>query len=144
MTSEPEAEEPDDQPRGAFDLNTPYHVTSEGRLGRRVQRQIAALEAEAEEEAWAEEEADRPLPPEVAESLQASHQDAVGLQAAQTAAAARAVDEIADPVIAEQEPTERFVRRGSRHYVQIHRTKLRRVRTRFHYGNPTAVIKVSA
>ena len=46
-----------DEPRGAFDLNTPYQVTSDGRLGRRVQRQIAELETAAEEEAWIEEQA---------------------------------------------------------------------------------------
>ena len=123
VTGEPE--EPDDQPRGAFQLNTAYQVTSDGRLGRQVQRQIAQMEAEAEEEEWLEEEASRPLPPEVAESLQQDHEAHVGLQAAQMAAAARRADDIADAAIAAQEPPRLYVKRGGRHYAPAHKARLK-------------------
>ena len=54
VTGEPEADEEADQPRGSFDLNTPYLLTSDGRLGRAVRRQVAELEAAAEQEEWLE------------------------------------------------------------------------------------------
>lgn len=62
-TSSPE--EPDDQPRGSFEPNVAYFVTSDGRLGKKVQREISQREAELEEEQWLEDEASRPLPEDV-------------------------------------------------------------------------------
>jgi hypothetical protein len=95
-------------------------------LRRKVERQVAELEAENEREEWIEEEvASAELPATIAEELNAEHQRHVGLQAAQLAAAARAADDIADPAIAAAEPPQMFVKRGSRHYVEIHRTKLK-------------------
>jgi hypothetical protein len=123
VTDEPE--EFDDEPRGAFELNAVYRVTDDNRLGRQVQRQIAQLEALAEEKEWIEEEADAPLPPEVAESLQASHQDAVAQQAAQAGADAERADQIADAVIATQEPPQLFVKRGGRHYAPALKARLK-------------------
>jgi hypothetical protein len=128
VTDEPD-QEPDDEPRGGFQLNTPYRVTDDGRLGRihkrRVERQIAELAATAQENEWLEEAASQPLPEEIVRDLEDAHQSDVARQAAQAAATARISDDAADAAIAASEPVRRFVRRGSRHYVEIHRTKLR-------------------
>ena len=101
-------EEPDDQPRGSFEPNVAYHVTSEGRLGRQVHRQIAQMEAQEEEEQWLEDEATQPLPEDVARDLQDAHEAHVAQQAAQAAADARRADQIADAVIAQQQPPPAF------------------------------------
>ena len=124
VTGEPEPEEPNEA-GGFFDLNTPYRVTDDNRLGRRVQRQISEMEAAAQEQEWIEEQMDAPLPPRIAETLQQAHQSHVGLQAAQAAALARAADAVADAAAAASAPRPLYVKRGSRHYVEIHRTKLR-------------------
>ncbi len=112
VTGEPEADEEADQPRGSFDLNTPYLLTSDGRLGRAVRRQVAELEAAAEQEEWLEEQMDSPLPPEIAADLEDEHHKHVGLQAAQLGAAARMSDDIADGAAAAAEPPVLFVKRG--------------------------------
>ncbi len=76
VTGEPEPEEPNEA-GGFFDLNTPYRVTDDNRLGRRVQRQISEMEAAAQEQEWIEEQMDAPLPPQIAETLQQAHQSHV-------------------------------------------------------------------
>ena len=86
--SEPEAEEPANEARGSFELGVLYELTDDGRLGRthrrRVERQLAQLQAEADyQEALEEEAAADELPLEVAESLQEAHQSHVALQTAQ-------------------------------------------------------------
>ena len=128
VTGELEPEE-ENAPRGAFQLNTPYETTPDGRLGRqlrrRIDRQVAALEAEEELTEWIEAESERPLPPEVAESLQAEHEAHVAQQAAEMGAAARMSDAIADAAIAAQEPPELFVKRGGRHYAPAHKARLK-------------------
>ena len=83
------------------------------------------MESADEEEAWIAEQADAPLPEEVAESLQETHESDVARQAAQTAAAARAADDISDSVIADAEPPALFVKRGGRHYAPALKAKLR-------------------
>ena len=127
--AEAEPDEPNEA-RGAFQMGVPYELTDDGRLGRelkrKVQREIAQLELENDfEEQLEEEAANAQLPPEIASDLQASHEDSVAWQKAQMGASASAADQIADAAIAAQEPPELFVKRGSRHYVQIHRTKLK-------------------
>src|SRR5262245_35802169 len=58
VTDLPEGEEPDGPQNAVFQLNTPYQVDGDGRLGhqlqRRVQREIAELEAENAQEEWLE------------------------------------------------------------------------------------------
>ena len=88
-TSEPEAEEPN-EPRGNFETGVIYEMTDDGRLGRtlrrKVQRQVAELEAAAQEDDWIEEQAaTAELPPEIAEGLQAEHERHVDMQKAQLA-----------------------------------------------------------
>ena len=149
VTGEPEEDEEPAGARGAFQTNTLYEVTDDNRLGRavrrRVERQVAELQTANEEADWIEDEAaNTELPPEIARDLQEAHESHVGLQAAQAAADAEGADQIADAVIASQEPPQLFVKRGSRHYVDIHRTKLRRPNP-FSCDNPTAAgIKASA
>ena len=45
VTGDPEAEE--NEPSGAFELNTLYQMTSDGRLGRKLQREVASHFEEA-------------------------------------------------------------------------------------------------
>lgn len=95
VTGEPEAEGPN-EPCGAFQLNTRYQLTSDGRLGRRLQREVAQMEAENEFEGWVEEQMDAPLPPEVAQGLQEEHENSVAFAAAQLAADASRSDAASD------------------------------------------------
>jgi hypothetical protein len=122
-----EAEEPEgpNEARGSFQLGEVYQVTEDNRLGRRVQRQVAEMKAAAEEDAWIEEEANTELPPEIAAGLQQDHESHIAFAAAQAAADAKRADQIADSVAADAEPPQLYVKRGSRHYVEIHRTKLK-------------------
>jgi hypothetical protein len=130
VSDSPEEPEEPNEARGSFEMGVPYELTDDGRLGRqlrrKVERQVAELQAANDyEEQLEEEAANAELPPEVAESLQEAHESHIGLQTAQLAAAARAADDITDAVIAAQEPPQLYVKRGSRHYIQIHRTKLK-------------------
>ena len=77
-----------------------------------MQREISQREAELEEEQWLEDEASQPLPEDVAADLEDQHRAHVAQQAAQAAAEARRADQIADALIAEQEPRELFVKRA--------------------------------
>jgi hypothetical protein len=127
-----EAEEPDDsQPRNVmFKMNELYQVDPDGRLGRqvqrRVQRQISQMEADAQESDWIEDAVNASeLPPEIAEDLQAKHDDAVAFAKAQAQVDANRADELADSIIAEQAPVPLFVRKGSRHYAQANKTRLK-------------------
>jgi hypothetical protein len=124
----PEPEEPN-EPRALFQLNTPYTVTDDNRLGRqvqrRVQREIAELESENNRAEWIEEEAaNAELPAEVAQELEEEHRRHVDLQAAQAAAAARAADGVADGAIAADEVPRMYVKRGGRHYVPADKARL--------------------
>ena len=74
VTALPEDEDEPNEPRGAFELNAIYQLTSDGRLGRRLQREVAQMEAQEAQEEWSEEQMDAPLPPQVAESLQEEHE----------------------------------------------------------------------
>jgi len=128
-TSEPE-EEPANEARGSFQLNTLYEMTDDGRLGRtlrrKVERQVAELEAAAQEDDWIEEQvANAELPPEIAEGLQEEHERHVGLQKAQLAVDARRSDETSDAAAAASEPVQMYVRRGSRHYQPAHKARLK-------------------
>lgn len=125
VTGEPEADQEPGEVHGSYDLNTVYRVTDDDRLGRRLQRQAAKLEAAAEEQEWIEEEADAPLPPEVAEALQDTHAADVARQAAQAGAVARAADDIADAVAAAAEPPTLYVKRGGRHYAPALKARLK-------------------
>jgi hypothetical protein len=128
---EEDDEEPNDGPRNvAFQLNTPYGVDEDGRLTRahrrKVDRQVAELEAKNAQAEWIEDElASAELPPEIAEDLQAKHDDAVAFAKAQAEVDARRADEVADSIIAAQDPPTLFVRRGSRHYAPAHKTRLK-------------------
>ena len=125
IASEVEAEEPN-EPRGMFELNTPYLVTSEGKLGREVRRQAAELTAEAEFEDEIEEqiEAQSELPPAIAASLDDEHRQHVDMQLAQARASAERSDEITDAAIEASQPPQLFVKRG-RNLVEVHRVHLR-------------------
>jgi hypothetical protein len=112
-------------PRGAFQLGELYRVTDDDRLGRRLERQAARMEAAVQEQEWVEEQLDASLPPEIAADLQEDHENAIAFAKAQAAADARRADELADSVIATQDPPTLFVRRGSRHYAQAHKTRLK-------------------
>ena len=105
-----------DEPRGGFELNALYQLTSDGRLGRQVQRQVSQMEAENAEQEWREEEMDAPLPPEIAADLEDAHRQHVDFTAAQAAADARRADTISDGAAADLEPPQLFVKRGGRHY----------------------------
>jgi hypothetical protein len=124
VTGELEAEEPD-EPRGAYELNTPYRVTDDNRLGRRVQRQISEMEAATAEEAWIEEQMDAPLPAEIARDLDAEHGKHVARQAAELGASARVSDAISDGAAADAEPPVLLVRRGVRHYSRADTARLK-------------------
>jgi hypothetical protein len=126
-----EGEEPDIGPRNvAFQLNTPYGVDEDGRLTRahrrKVDREVAELEAKNAEAEWIEEEiSNSELPPEIVADLQAEHENAIAFAKAQAQADANRADEIADSVIATQDPPTLFVKRGSRHYAQALKTRLK-------------------
>jgi hypothetical protein len=129
VTGEPEPEEPN-IPRGNFETGVIYEMTDDGRLGRalrrKVERQVAELEAAAQEAEWIEDElAAAELPPEVADSLQAAHDDAIAFAKAQAEVDARRADEIADAAIAAQEPVQMYVRRGDRHYAPAGSARLK-------------------
>jgi hypothetical protein len=62
VVTEPEAEE-ENEPCGAFELNTAYTLTSDGQLGRALRRQVAQMEAENAEEAWLNQANAAELPP---------------------------------------------------------------------------------
>jgi hypothetical protein len=129
VTGEPEAEEPS-QPRGSFQLNTPYGVDEDGRLTRalrrKVDREVAELEAKNAENEWLEEQvATSELSPELAAALQEEHDAAIGHAKAQAAADANRSDELADSVIAAQEQPTLFVRRGTRHYANALKARLK-------------------
>ena len=124
VTGEPEADEPGDA-RGSYERNTVYRVTDDDRLGRRLQRQAARMEAESAEEEWIEEEAERPLPPEVVEALQETHGSDVARQSAQAAADANRADAISDAVAESLEPPRFLSRRGGRHYAPAHKARLK-------------------
>jgi hypothetical protein len=128
VTSEPEAEEPN-VARGSFQTGVIYEMTEDGRLGRihkrKVERQVAELEAAAQEDEWIEEQLDAPLPPEIAESLQEEHEDAVALAKAQLAADARRSDEASDAAATAAEPPQLYVKRGVRHYAPAHKARLK-------------------
>jgi hypothetical protein len=59
------------------------------------------------------------------------------------AADARRADDTADAAAAAAEPPTLFVKRGSRHYIEIHRTKLKPDEPLFTRIRPTALIKPS-
>ena len=129
VTGEPEAEaEEPNKPRGSFETGVIYEMTDDGRLGRalrrNVQRQVAELEAENEREEWIEAEAaSAELPPTIAESLQAEHENSVALAAAQLAADANRADAVSDAAAAAELPR-MYVRRGSRHYSPADKARL--------------------
>jgi hypothetical protein len=128
VSNEPEPEEPN-VARANFQTGVLYEVTDDNRLGRalrrNVQRQVAELEAAAEEDEWVEEQLDAPLPPQIAESLQEAHEDAVAFAKAQLAADAARSDAASDAAATAAEPPTLFVRRGSRHYAVAHKAKLK-------------------
>ena len=65
------------------------------------------------------------LPPAIAQDLEEEHKRHVGLQVAQAQADARRSDEASDSASAAGVPRPLYVKRGSRHYIEIHRIKLR-------------------
>ena len=104
VTGELEPEE-ENRPRGNFQLGEVYDVTDDGRLGRthrrRVERQLAQLQAENDYQERLEEEASADeLPAEIAEDLEEQHRAHIGLQIAQMDAAARAADAASDAAAA--------------------------------------------
>jgi hypothetical protein len=124
VTDDPEAEE-ENAPRGSFELNAIYQITSDGRLGRRIQRQISEMEAAEAREEWIEEQVNAELPPEIAAALQEEHENAVAYTKAQMAYDAKMSDAITDGAIAAAEVPTLFVRRGSRHYAPVGSTRLK-------------------
>jgi hypothetical protein len=125
VTNEPEEAEEPNEPTGAFQLNTLYQVTSEGRLGRRVQREIQRMEDDEARDEWIEEQMDAPLPPAVAESLQADHERDIEMQRAQAQVDARRSDEASDAAAAAGAVPTLYVRRGSRHYAPALNARLK-------------------
>jgi hypothetical protein len=123
--------QPDDGPRNvAFHLNTPYGVDEDGRLTRahqrKVDREVAELEAKNAQQEWIEDElANSELPPELAADLEDSYRSDIERQRAQAEADARRSDELADAVIAEQAPVQMYVRRGDRHYAPVGTARLK-------------------
>ena len=119
-------------------MNTAYEVTDDDRLGRkvrrRVERQVADLEAANEEQDWIEEEVNSAeLPAEVAENLEEEHRRHVDMQRAQLAVDAQRSDEASDAAAAvAAEPPRLYVKRGSRHYAPGDKAKLHTGRTGFH------------
>jgi hypothetical protein len=69
IIAEPAEADTDPGPRGAFELNTTYAISSDGKLGRRIQREIAELEAMQAETDYDEEQLKAPPPPEVAAAI---------------------------------------------------------------------------
>ena len=124
VSRELEPEEPGEA-RANFQMGEIYRVTDDNRLGRRLQRQVAQMEAATEEQDWIEEQLDAPLPEEVASALQDSYESDVARQAAQAGADARRADELADSVAAEAEPPPLYVKRGSRHYAPAVNARLK-------------------
>jgi hypothetical protein len=126
VTSEPEAEEPN-EPRGSFQTGVIYEMTPDGRLGRalrrKVERQVAELEAAAQENDWIEEQvATAELPPEIAKDLQEEHEAAIAFAKAQAEADARRSDEVSDAAAAEL--PRMYVKRGGRHYAPADKARL--------------------
>jgi hypothetical protein len=122
VTGEPDADEDEpNEPRGSFETGVICEMTPDGRLGRalkrKVERQVAQLEAENAQEEWLEEQvAEAELPPEIAEGLQEEHRRHVGLQAAQLAADASRSDAASDAAEEASAVPRMYVKRGGRHY----------------------------
>jgi hypothetical protein len=120
------AEELDDSPRGSFELNVAYAVTSDNRLGRQVRREMRRIEEETEAELLIEEEAANvQLPEEIASELADEHAQHVARQVAQLGASARMSDAIADAAAEASAPPRLYVKRGGRHYASVDRAKLK-------------------
>ena len=116
--------------RANFSLNETFEVTDDDRLGKRLKskaaRDLARLQANAEEEAELEEEqANDRLPPDVEEDLMDSHREHIERQIAEARFPQERDDAAVDAVIAEQAPQPLYVKRGSRHYVSVDKAKLR-------------------
>jgi hypothetical protein len=125
-----------------FQLNTPYSVADDGRLGRaqrrRVERQVAELQADAEEDEWLEEQvvAAGELPQEIAEDLADTHRKHIEFERAQLAADARRVDAAEQVAIALTAPLKMFVRRGSRHYLPVDKARKLKASEPVYIKNP--------
>ena len=130
VSGEPAAPEEPNVARGNFEMGVAYQVTDDNRLGRvqrrSVDRQIAQMEAQNDYQEQLEEEAAADeLPPEVAESLQASHEDAVAFAKAQAAVDAARADAASDAAAEAAQPPELYVKRGGRHYAPALKARLK-------------------
>jgi hypothetical protein len=130
VTGEPDPDQEPNEARGAFQLNVPYTVTDDNRLGRihkrQVERQVAELQTANEEQDWIEEEVNSAeLPTEVAQDLQAEHERDVDMQRAQMAADTARSDAASDAAAAAGAVPTLYVRRGSRHYAPAATARLK-------------------
>ena len=124
VTGEPEPEEPNEA-GGFFDLNTP--LSSDRRQSTRPQGATSNIR---DGSGGPRTRMDRgtngcAFAPANRGNLATGTSVTRRLQAAQAAALARAADAVADAAAAASAPRPLYVKRGSRHYVEIHRTKLR-------------------
>ena len=86
---EPEAEE---EATANYQLNTVYMMTEDARRGRMLHRQVAQMEAQAEQEEWAIEQLSQPLAPEIADALEDQHVSHIGASKARAQYAAEERD----------------------------------------------------
>ena len=148
VTNEPEEDEEPEGARGSFQMNTLYEVTDDNRLGRRVrgrvERQVAVLQAENEEQDWIEEEVNSAeLPAEVAQDLQAEHERDIDMQRAQAQAdAARAMLR----PMRRQRPRNRlsFMCAGAAGTMHRPSKPALKLANRSSHDNPTAALNTSA
>ena len=88
----------DDEPEAAvegqanFTLGVVYAMTEDGRRGRKLTRQVAELEREAEHRDWVEEQLSTPLRPDIADALEDQNAQRVGRQMAEAETRARWID----------------------------------------------------
>ena len=112
--AKPEEEEPEGpgEPRGSYELNTLYRVTDDNKMGRKLRREVAQLNAQIAEEEWIEEQFNAPLREDIAQDLSEQHAARVALSAAQMESEARMADLTEEAAREFASPTVR-VRRGS-------------------------------
>ena len=84
--------EPDEESNIRFELNTVYAMTSDGRRGRALNRQVAQMEVENERQEWAEDVLDMPLRADIADAVEDQNAASIGRQMAEMETRARWLD----------------------------------------------------
>lgn len=103
IVSGDEPDEAEDAIRANYEIGVTYQMDENGRMGRALHRQVARLEAAAEEQEWAEEQLSEPVAPAIAEALQAANEESVGRQIAEARAAASRRDMADEAAASESE-----------------------------------------